>query len=274
LKLIDNRFFRTVLGFVVPALLLALWQYASATGLAAPNMLPPPEQIYRTFADMLSSGELGKHIGITLYRVFLGFVAGVSCALALGILNGYFRFFRFLFDPLLQALRNIPSMAWVPLFILWMGIYETSKITLIAVGVFFPVYLNLLTGITGVDRKLIEVGWVHGYKGLRLIWHFFLPATLPSFVVGLRSGLGLGWMFVVAAEIMGASKGLGFLMMDGQTTGRPAIIITSLLLFAVFGKLTDMGMAWLGRKLLYWQTPFDTSDGGGMVLREKNVNRR
>jgi sulfonate transport system permease protein len=148
-------------------------------------------------------------------------------------------------------------MAWVPLFILWMEIYETSKITLIAEGVFFPVYLNLLTGIMGVDRKLIEVGWVHGYKGFRLIWHFFLPATLPPLVVGLRGGLSLGWMFVVAAEIMGASKGLGFLMIDGQTTGRPAIIMTSLVLFAIFGKLTDFIMVWLGNKLLYWQTPLE-----------------
>ncbi|OME85178.1 ABC transporter permease [Paenibacillus sp. FSL A5-0031] len=260
MKFTDSRIFQIALGFLVPILLLGAWQYASVTGYAAPNLLPPLTRIYGTFTDLLASGELGDHLFITLYRVFAGFVAGLAVALVLGILNGYFRFFRYLFDPMLQALRNIPSMAWVPLFILWLGIYETSKITLIAIGVFFPVYLNLLTGIINVDRKLIEVGWVHGYKGFRLIWHFFLPATLPSLVVGMRSGLSMGWMFVVAAEIMGASKGLGFLMTDGQTTGRPAIIMTSLILFAIFGKLTDMGMVWIGSKLLYWQTDFGTGN--------------
>ena len=255
MKWLDSRAVRIGAGFLVPVLLLLLWQYATSAGLAAPNQLPPIRRIADTFAQLLRSGELYEHIGITLYRVFAGFAAGASIAIALGILNGYFRLFRYLFDPILQALRNIPSMAWVPLFILWMGIYETSKITLIAVGVFFPVYLNLLTGIMGVDRRLIEVGLVYGYKGPSLIWHFFLPATLPSLVVGLRSGLSLGWMFVVAAEIMGASKGLGFLMIDGQTTGRPAVIMASLVLFAVFGKLTDLLMVRLGNRLLYWRQP-------------------
>jgi sulfonate transport system permease protein len=253
LRWIDNRAVRAGVGFLVPLLLLLAWQYATAAGRIAPNQLPPPSRVLDTFKDLAVSGELYEHARITIYRVFTGFVLGVAAALVLGVLNGCFPLFRHLLDPLLQALRNIPSMAWVPLFILWMGIYETSKITLIAVGVFFPVYLNLLTGILSVDRKLIEVGWVYGYKGFRLIWHFFLPATLPSLVVGMRGGLSLGWMFVVASEIMGASKGLGFLMTDGQTTGRPAIIVASLVLFAVFGKLTDVGMVWLGKRMLYWQ---------------------
>lgn len=161
-----------------------------------------------------------------------------------------------LLDPLLQALRNIPSLAWVPLFILWMGIYETSKVTLIAVGVFFPVYLNLMSGIQGVDRKLVEVGKVYRLNWLQLIQRVFLPATLPSYIVGLRSGLGLGWMFVVAAEIMGASQGLGFLLIDGQTTGRPDLIVASILLFAVLGKLSDLGLEIVSKRLLHWQDDY------------------
>ena len=134
----------------------------------------------------------------------------------------------------------MPSIAWVPLFILWLGIFEASKIALIAVGVFFPVYLNLMSGIQQVDRKLVEVGRIYGYTGFALVWRVLLPATLPFYVTGLRSGLGLGWMFVLAAEFMGASEGLGYLLIDGEQTGRPQIIIGSIMLFAVLGKSCDL----------------------------------
>jgi len=157
---------------------------------------------------------------------------------------------------MLQALRSIPSIAWVPLFILWLGIFEAAKVTLIAVGVFFPVYLNLMAGIEAVDRRLVEVGRVYRFSAWRLIWRILVPATLPGYVTGLRSGLGLGWMFVVAAEIMGASKGLGFLLIDGEQTGRPALIIAAILLFAVLGKLTDMALLLAGRRALAWQDSF------------------
>ncbi len=120
-------------------------------------------------------------------------------------------------------------------------------------GVFFPVYLNLMTGIAHVDRKLIEVGQVYRLSRIELVRRVLLPAALPSYVTGLRSGLGLGWMFVVAAELMGASEGLGFLLIDGQQTGRPAVVIGAILLFAVLGKLTDLILAWAGARVLAWQ---------------------
>jgi len=153
----------------------------------------------------------------------------------------------------LQSLRNIPSMAWVPLFLLWMGIQETSKITLIALGAFFPVYLNLSIGMSHVDPKLIEVGRVYRLSGLQMIRRVILPAALPEYVVGLRSGLGLAWMFVVAAEIMGASRGLGFLMIDGQMTGRASIILASVILFAALGKGTDLGLELVSHRLLRYK---------------------
>jgi sulfonate transport system permease protein len=201
---------------------------------------------------------LFSHIGVTLYRVLVGFFLGAIVATFVGALTGYSRTCRQLLDPLLQALRNVPSLAWVPLFILWLGIFEPSKVALIAVGVFFPVYLNLMSGIQGVDRKLVEVGQIYRLNSFQLIRRVFLPATLPSYIVGLRSGLGLGWMFVVAAELMGASQGLGFLMVDGQTTGRPAIIIASLILFAIFGKLTDAILSTIGHRLIAWQDSYSS----------------
>lgn len=245
-----------VKGFALPSVLLLGWEGLSRWGVFPPNLLPAPSAVLGTIADLTVSGEIFRHIAITLYRVVLGFGLGSAVATVLGALTGYSRSTHQLLDPLLQALRNIPSLAWVPLFILWLGIDETPKITLIAVGVFFPVYLNLMSGVQGVDRKLVEVGKVHRLNGLQLIRRVFLPATLPAYIIGLRSGLGLGWMFVVAAEIMGASQGLGFLLVDGQTTGRPTIILASILLFAVLGKLTDALVAIVGTRLLHWQDSY------------------
>ncbi|HEY9663819.1 MAG TPA: ABC transporter permease [Allocoleopsis sp.] len=247
---------RQGIGLILPVSLLLLWEFLSRIGVFPPNLLPAPSSIALTLSHLATSGELLEHIGITLYRVFLGFLLGGLVATFLGALTGYSRFAHDLLDPLLQALRNIPSLAWVPLFILWLGIYEPSKIALIAVGVFFPVYLNLMTGVQQVDRKLVEVGKVYRLTQLQLIWRVFLPATLPAYMVGLRSGLGLGWMFVVAAEIMGASRGLGFLLVDGQTTGRPDLIIASILLFAGLGKLTDAILAAIGKRVLSWQDSY------------------
>lgn len=249
---------RIVLGLILPIALLALWEIACRAGLFPPNQLPAPTAVIREMAGLAATGELLDHIGITLYRVFAGFLLGVAAATALGSLTGYSRICRELLDPLMQALRNVPSLAWVPLFILWLGIFELSKVTLIAVGVFFPVYLSLMSGIQGVDRKLVEVGRVYRLSGFKLVRRVLLPATLPSYLVGLRSGLGLGWMFVIAAELMGASTGLGFLLLDGQMTGRPQVIIGSLVLFAIFGKLTDIVLVAVGNRFVGWEDTFKT----------------
>lgn len=251
----------TMRGLILPAAALALWEGVSRAELVPHHLLPAPTAVVTAIGDLAASGELFEHIQVTLTRVFLGFLAGAAAATLLGALTGYSRAWRGVFDPLLQALRNIPSIAWVPLFILWLGIFEASKVTLIAVGVFFPVYLNLMSGIQDVDRKLVEVGRMYNMNGLKLVRRVLLPATLPVYVVGLRGGLGLGWMFVVAAEYMGASSGLGFLMIDGQMTGRPQLIIAALLLFAVFGKATDMLLAAIGRHFLSWQDSFGAQKG-------------
>jgi len=240
-------------GLLLPVFLLILWESLSRFGFVPPNLLPAPSTIVITVWQLGVGGELWQHIGITLYRVFVGFLIGTFFATILGGLTGYSCLIRDLLDPLLQSLRNIPSLAWVPLFILWMGIHEPSKIALIAVGVFFPVYLNLMSGIHNVDRKLVEVGKIYRLNDWQLISRVFLPATLPAYIVGLRSGLGLGWMFVVAAELMGASQGLGFLLIDGQATGRPAITLASILLFAIFGKVTDSIIGLASHRLLHWQ---------------------
>jgi len=248
------------LGLALPALLLVLWQVSTLLGWARPNLLPPPTAVLATLMDLAQRGELWGHIEITLVRVLFGFLIGTAAGTVLGALTGYSRLWRQLLDPTLQALRAIPSIAWVPLFILWLGIFEAAKVTLIAVGVFFPVYLNLMAGIADIDRRLVEVGRVYRFSPLTLVRRILIPATLPAYITGLRGGLGLGWMFVIAGEMLGASEGLGFLLIDGEQTGRPATIIASILLFAVFGKLTDVAIAQLGRHVLAWQDSFGNSD--------------
>jgi sulfonate transport system permease protein len=240
-------------GLLVPALLLLAWEVAARLALVPPNWLPAPTVVARTIARLAASGELLAHAAVSVGRVALGFAVGAAAATVLGCITGHQRRVHRLVDPTLQALRAIPSMAWAPLFLLWFGIYESSKTALIALGAFFPVYLNLASGIRAIDPKLVEVGRVFRLSGLALVRRVLLPATLPAYITGLRSGLGLAWMFVVAAEIMGASRGLGFLMVDGQTTSRPELIVSAILLFALFGKLTDAALERAGRRFLRWQ---------------------
>src|SRR6202043_1574301 len=173
-----------------------------------------------------------------------------------GALAGYSPLPRRLIDPTLQGLRAVPSIAWIPLFILWLGIFETSKVARIAVGGFFPVYLGLLGAILSVDRKIVEVGRVFRLSGPAMVRRILLPAVLPTYVVSLRGGLGLGWMFVIAAEFMGASEGLGYLLIDGQQLGKPAEIVAAIISFAVLGKATDWMIILCAAPFLRWQDVF------------------
>jgi sulfonate transport system permease protein len=242
-----------LLGFLVPVVLALGWEAAVALHWSNGRLLPPPSRVIAAFVELASTGELARHVAATLGRVALGFALGVVAGTALGALTGTSTIARKLLDPSFQALRNIPSIAWVPLFILWFGIFELSKVILIAVGVFFPVYLAVSSSILGMDRKLIEVGRVFRLSRGAMILRVLLPASLPAYFVALRTGLGLGWMFVVAAEFMGASQGLGFLLTDGQETGNPREILAAIVAFAILGKITDWGVVLLGRRVLDWQ---------------------
>ncbi len=249
-------------GLLLPVGLAVLWEVAARTGLVSTKVLPAPSTVLAAILDLYRTGDLTAHFGATLWRVAAGFGLGAGSAILLAALAGANQRLREIVDPTLQGLRAVPSLAWVPLFILWFGIFETSKVLLIAVGAFFPVYLSLLAAIRGVDRKLIEVAQLYRFGKLRLIGRVLVPATLPELFTGLRGGLGLAWMFVIAAELMGASQGLGFLMLDGQMTGNTPQILGSLVLFAVIGKLSDAGLAALGHHLVAWA---DTAGNAGSL---------
>jgi sulfonate transport system permease protein len=242
-----------VVGLVLPVVLGVGWELAVHFGLSNGRLVPPPSVIFRTFADLARTGELQLHTLATLARVAAGFGLGVAAGTIVGAITGYSSFLRRVLDPSLQGLRAIPSIAWVPLFILWFGIFEASKVTLIAVGVFFPVYLGVMGAIQSVDRKLVEVGRAFRLSDAAMVRRILLPAVLPAYVVSLRSGLGLGWMFVVAAEFMGASQGLGYLLIDGQQLGKPAEIVAAIVAFAIIGKVTDWLIVLAAAPFLRWE---------------------
>jgi len=251
-----SKLLRPMLGLAVPVALAVAWETAVAAGLASGRLVPPPSTILATFGELARSGELQDHAALTLWRVAMGFVLGVVSGTVLGAVTGYSALSHRLLDPTLQALRAIPSIAWVPLFILWFGIFEESKIILIAVGVFFPVYLGVMGAVVSVDRKIVEVGRAFRLSGLAMVRRILLPAVMPAYVIALRAGLGLGWMFVVAAEFMGASQGLGFLLIDGQQLGKPEQIVAAIVAFAILGKLTDWLIVLASAPFLRWEDRF------------------
>jgi len=244
------------LGILLPLALATGWEIAVATGFAQGRLMPPPSRLFKTLYDLAITGELWRHIGATLARVAAGFVLGTIVGTLIGALAGASRLAKDVVDPTLQGLRSVPSIAWVPLFILWLGIFEESKIALIAVGCFFPVYLGVFGAISSVDRKTVEVGRIFRLSQFQLVRRILLPAILPAYVLSLRQGLGLGWMFVVAAEFMGASEGLGYLLVDGQQLGKPDQILAAILTFAVLGKITDGLLAAASTPFLTWQDAF------------------
>ena len=250
------RALRPVLGLLLPVALAAGWEIAVHAGWSNGRLVPPPSVIFNTFVELWGTGELQSHSLATLTRVFAGFICGVTAGTVFGAITGYSALSHRLVDPSLQALRSIPSIAWVPLFILWFGIFEASKIILIAVGVFFPVYLGVMGAVISVDRKIVEVGRVFRLSGYAMVRRILLPAVLPAYVLSLRAGLGLGWMFVVAAEFLGASQGLGFLLIDGQQLGKPATIVAAIVAFAILGKTTDAILAMATAPLLRWEDRF------------------
>ncbi|CAN7657265.1 ABC transporter permease [Pararhizobium sp. LjRoot255] len=247
---------RVAVAWAVPVAVLLIWEASIASGLFTGRLMPPPSRVIATLWGLLLSGDLIDHISITTLRVILGFGLGAVAGTIAGAVTGYFGPARRLFDPTIQALRAIPSIAWVPLFILWFGIFETSKVTLIAVGVFFPIYLGVCGALQSVDRKIVEVGRIFRLSGFALVRRILLPSILPSYILSLRSGLGLGWMFVVAAEFMGASEGLGYLLVDGQQLGKPDQIIAAIITFALIGKATDSLLVVATASLVRWQDNF------------------
>ncbi|HEX9437181.1 MAG TPA: ABC transporter permease [Candidatus Limnocylindria bacterium] len=243
----------SALPLVLPAAIVALWWGSVELGIFAVYQLPPPPVVLEAAIGMWRRGLLQLDVIMTVTRVAEGFAIGSVVAVLLGTLTGLARRGEEALEPTLQALRTVPTLAWAPLLLLWLGIDEPPKVALVAIGAFFPAYVNLVAGIKGVDRKLIEVARVYNLTDLEIARRVVLPASLPGLLTGLRLGATQAWLFVVVAEFFGAAAGLGFRLTDSQQSTRVDLMFVAIVVLAILGKVTDSLIRAVERRLLSWE---------------------
>jgi sulfonate transport system permease protein len=238
--------------WIVPLLLLLGWELLSRSGVLSARILPEPWAVVRSFGELAASGELWDDVSISAWRALVGLVCGGGAGLALGLLVGSLRSAETLLDSTVQMLRNIPSLALLPLVILWLGIGEATKEVIIAIGVFFPVYINTFHGIRSVDRNLIEMGRSYGLQGWPLYRDVILPGAMPSILVGVRYALGHMWISLIVAETVASQAGIGYMIVNAREFLLTDVVLVGILLYAFLGKLADWLTKLLERRLLAW----------------------
>ena len=243
---------RRALPWLVPVGLIALWQVAASLGWLSTRVLPAPSEVVKAAWALMRSGELWTHVKVSAWRALSGLAIGGGLGLGLGLLTGSVKFFETLLDSTLQMVRNIPALALIPLVILWFGIDETAKLFLIAVSVFFPMYLNTFHGIKSVDPGLVEMGRSYGLTRWQLYREVILPGAMSSILVGLRFSLGLMWVILIVAETISAQAGIGYLTMNAREFLQTDVVLVGILLYALLGKLADVLARALERYWLRW----------------------
>jgi sulfonate transport system permease protein len=241
-----------LIPWLVPLALLVLWHLSTTLGWLSSRVLPAPLAVAQAAWSLAESGELWVHVKVSTARALTGLAVGGGLGLLLGLLTGSVRFFETLLDSSIQMVRNIPALALIPLVILWFGIDETAKLFLIAVSVFFPIYLNTFHGIRNVDPGLIEMGRTYGLNRRQLYLQIILPGALSSILVGLRFSLGLMWVILIVAETISAQAGIGYLTMNAREFLQTDIVLVGILLYAALGKLADLFARGLEHYWLRW----------------------
>ena len=247
------------LGWLLPVGLLMSWEAASRLGLLPDTILPAPSAVFVAAWGLLLKGDLVEHIGVSGARALAGFLVGGVIGFGLGLANGLSESFRKLTDTTLQMVRNVPHLALVPLVIIWFGIDEGAKLFLVALGVFFPIYVNTLLGILTVDPQLIEMGRAYGMSNATLFRRVLLPGALPSIFVGVRYALGIMWLTLIVAETIAASSGLGYMAMQAREFLLVDVVVLAILIYALLGKLADSVARALERRSLQWHPSFRKS---------------
>ena len=258
-KWLKNKRVQQLMPWVVPVLLIVIWQLLVQVGWLSSRVLPAPTGVVEALIKLTMSGEIFRHIGVSTWRAFLGFVVGGGIGLVLGLLNGIFLIAEKLLDTSVQMLRNIPHLALIPLVILWFGIGEEAKLFLVALGVMFPIYLNTFHGIRTVDSGLIEMGKVYGLSPASLFWQIILPGALPSILVGLRYALGIMWLTLIVAETIASDSGIGYMAMNAREFMQTDVVVLSILIYALLGKLADTAARVLEEKWLSWNPNYQAA---------------
>ncbi|MEN9843476.1 MAG: hypothetical protein RLZZ612_1305 [Pseudomonadota bacterium] len=249
-----------LLPWLLPVTLVLVWQLASSWGWLSNRVLPAPWDVVVAFWTLSSSGELWTHVKVSTGRALIGLAIGGGLGLVCGLLTGSFRMAETLLDSSIQMIRNIPALALIPLVILWFGIDESAKLFLIAVAVFFPIYLNTFHGIRNVDAGLIEMGRSYGLTRWGLYRDIILPGALSSILVGLRFSLGLMWVILIVAETISAQAGIGYLTMNAREFLQTDIVLVGILLYALLGKLADVFARTLERYWLRWHPGYQQAN--------------
>ncbi|TWS95677.1 ABC transporter permease subunit [Reyranella sp. CPCC 100927] len=250
---------RNAAGWILPVALVVVWEAASRLGQLPATILPAPSDVLAAAWRLLKTGELSTNIGVSFLRAVSGFIVGGGIGLALGLANGLSSLSEKITDTTLQMVRNVPHLALIPLVILWFGIEEEAKLFLVALGVFFPIYINTLLGVRSVDPQLVEMGRAYGMDRWTLFRRVILPAALPSLFVGLRYGLGIMWLTLIVAETISASSGIGYMAMQAREFLQVDVVVLSIVIYALLGKLADSVARLLERLSLQWHPAFQAA---------------
>lgn len=238
--------------WLFPVLMIVLWQILGQSNVISSSILPTPLEVLDAAVELTISGKLQDHVLISTQRALIGFLIGGIIGFILGLLNGTIKIFERTVDTTIQMIRTIPHLALIPLVILWFGIGESAKIFLVALGVMFPVYINTFSGIQNVDRKLIEMGKVYGLSNWELFANIILPGALSSILVGIRYALGVMWMSLIVAETIGTDSGIGFLATNAREFMQMDIVVLTIVLYAILGKLSDVIAKMFEQRFLKW----------------------
>lgn len=245
-------------AMAIPFIILVAWEALARSGYLAVNLFSSPTLILLKGYELMKSGELIKHLAISLQRAVIGFGLGGLLGLAFGVWVGMKRKTEQYLNPTLQMVRTVPLLAITPLFILWIGFGELSKVLLISLGAFFPLYLQSFLGVRNVDNKLFEVAKILEYSTAEKITKVLFPGSLPNILLGIRLSLSTAWMCLVAAELLGATKGVGFMIQDARAFMATDKVFVGIIIFALIGKLSDSFVRVLEERLLKWQDSFKT----------------
>ena len=247
-----GRIQRILVPWLVPVLILLVWQVLAQIGVVATRILPAPSAILMAGVKLASTGELWHHLASSAGRAGIGFAVGASLGLLFGVVNGILPVAEIILDSSFQMLRTIPPLAMIPLVILWFGIGEQARIFLVCVGVFFPVYLNTYHGIRSIDPGLLEMGRVYCLKRREVIQHIILPGAMPSILVGIRFSLGIAWILLIVGEQIAADSGIGYMALNAREFMQTDVIVLSILPYALLGKFSDSLARLLEARLLPW----------------------
>lgn len=242
--------------WISPIAIVLLWQVASNAGWLDPRTLAPPSDVIAAGRELLATGELQHHLWVSLGRVVKGLTLGVAAGTALALFAGLSRRGEDLIDPPVQMIRTVPVLALTPLFILWFGIGESTKVLMIALGTTFPVYLNTFAGIRGIDARLIDAARTLGLGRTAIIRQVILPGALPGFLTGLRYSAGIAWLVLVVSEQINTTAGIGYLVTEARGAFRTDVIVLCLVIYGLLGLLTDLAVRSIERRALAWRPTF------------------